>query len=188
MTQWLNDILVISGTTGMLAGAGLLLMPERAFGEQSRWRQWFLEHDLAALLNHYQRIERYLYRHNRLVGAALTVGALTLLYLLGKLQGYLYASNVWSQIQGVRLAMLFAWALAILALIIGIFFLIRPSALKGVESLSNRWIGPPPSTFQQAEPAKGINHLILRFPRHTGILLLLAGITCLGVAARMAAA
>jgi hypothetical protein len=188
MTQWLIDILVVSGTTGLVAGAGLLLMPERAFGEQSLWRQWLLEHDLAALLNSYQKIERTLYRHHRLVGTALTAGTLTLLYLLGKLQGFLFATSAWSQIQGVRLAMLFAWALAILALIVGIFFLIRPSALKGVENLSNRWIGPPPSTFQQAEPAKGINHLILRFPRYTGILLLLAGITCLGAAARMAAA
>jgi hypothetical protein len=188
MTQWLNDILVISGTTGLVAGAGLLLMPERAFGEQSRWREWLLERDLTALLNRYQRIEKPLYRHHRLVGAALTAGALTLLYLLGKLQGYLFATNAWDHILGVRLAMLFAWMLGFLALIIGIFFLIRPSTLKGVENLSNRWIGPPPSTFQQAEPAKGINHLILRFPRHTGILLLLAGFTCLGAAARMAAA
>jgi hypothetical protein len=188
MILWLYDILVVSGTTGMIAGAGLLLMPERAFGEQSRWRQWLLEHDLATQLNLYQKIEKPLYRHHRLVGAALTVGALALLTLMAKLQSYLFATSVWNQIQGVRLAMLFAWALAILALIIGIFFLVRPSALKGVETLSNRWIGPPPSTFQQAEPAKGINRLILRFPRRTGILLLLAGITCLGVAARMAAA
>ena len=188
MTQWLYDILIVSGTTGMVAGAGLLLMPKRAFREQSRWRQWLLEHDLAALLNHYQRIEKPLYRHRRMVGAALTVGALTLMTLLGKLQGYLFATTAWNQILGVRLAMLFSWALAILTLIIGIFFLIRPSTLKGVEALSNRWIGPPPSTFQESEPAKGISRLILRFPRHTGILLLLAGIICLGAAARMAAA
>jgi hypothetical protein len=188
MIQWLIDILIVSGTTGLVAGAGLLFMPERVFSEQSRWRQWLLEHDLSTQLNRYQRIEKPLYRHHRLFGAALTVGALTLLYLLTKLQSYLFATSVWSQIQGVRLAMIFAWALATLALIIGILFLVRPSALKGVETLSNRWIGPPPSTFQQAEPAKGINRLILRFPRHTGILLLLAGITCLGAAARMAAA
>lgn len=183
MSQWLNDILVVSGTTGMVAGAGLLLMPQQLFSEQSQWRKWLLEHDLVGLLNHHQRIEKPLYRHHRPFGAALTAGALILLTLLGKLQSYLFATNAWSDILGVRLAMIFAWALAILALFIGIFFLVRPSALKNVEALSNRWIGPPPSTFQQAEPAKGINRLILRFPRYTGILLLLAGIACLGAAA-----
>lgn len=185
MTQWLNDILVVSGATGMIAGAGLLLMPKQLFSEQSRWREWLFEQDLVGLLNLYRKIEKPLYRHHRLVGAALTAGALTLLILLGKLHSYLFATSAWSQVLGVRLAMIFAWALAILALIVGIFFLVRPSTLKGVEALSNRWIGPAPSTFQEAEPAKGINRLILRFPRHTGILLLLAGITCLGSAARM---
>ena len=178
MTQWLNDILLASGVTGILLGVGFLLIPERIFKEQSQWRQWLLERDMAALLNRYQRIEKPLYRHHRLVGAALTAGALTLLTLIGKFS-HLYATSAWGQILGVRLAILFAWALGLMALIIGIFLLVRPSALKGVETLANRWVTPFPSSMRTNSSPGKVNPLILRFPRRAGILLLLAGTACL---------
>lgn len=86
-------ILVISGTFGVVAGAGLLLMPERMLREQNPLRQWLLERDLAALLNRYQRIEPPLYHHHRIFGAAVIVGALTLLALMGKLHSHVFATG-----------------------------------------------------------------------------------------------
>jgi len=155
------------------------------FREHSLWRQWLLEHELADLLNRYHKIEKFLYRHHRVIGTAVIAGALTLLTLIVKLHDA-FASSTWSHILGIQLAILFSWALAILALIIGIFLLIRPSALKGIEVQANRWIGPSPATSLIEKPAvKGINALILRFPKHTGILLLLAGIGCLRTAASL---
>ena len=180
MMQSLNIILVISGTFGVVAGAGLLLMPERMLREHNPLRQWLLERDLAALLNRYQRLEPSFYRHHHILGAAVIIGALALLALLGKLHSHVFAASAWSSILGVRLAMLSGWTLAILALIIGLYLVIRPSALKGIEAIANRWIEPFPANTRVGMPAdKGINRLILRAPRRTGMLLLLAGIACL---------
>jgi len=57
------------------------------------------------------------------------------------------------------------WLFAILAWVIGMIVLIRPSALKGVEAKSNRWVEPAPSG--------------LVGPRQMGILLLIVGIVFL---------
>jgi hypothetical protein len=73
-----------------------------------------------------------------------------------------------------------SWALALFALGIGVFLLVRPSALKGLETAANRWIEPFPSSTKATVPAEtGINRLILRAPRFSGLLLLAAGLACL---------
>jgi len=184
--QWLNIILAISGAFGVAAGAGLLLMPLRIPEGQSQLRQWLLVRDLVALLNRYRRIEPFLYRRHHIFGVAVIAGASILLAFLGKLHMHLFATGASVPLPGIRLAMLAAWVLAILTLAIGIIIVIRPSALKGIEALSNRWIEPFPASARMLVPAdKGISRLILRFPKRIGMLLLLAGTTCLWAAARV---
>jgi len=180
--QWLNVILTISGMFEVAAGAGLLLMPKRMPRAQGGLQQWLLEHNLATKLNRYQSIERPLYRHHRIFGTAVIAGAFILLALLGRLYTYLFASGTLIHLPGVWLAMLAGFALAIMILVIGITIVIRPSALKRLEAISNRWIEPFPASADY-----GIN-LIWRFPKQTGMLLLMAGIACLWAAARMTGA
>ena len=184
--QWLNIILFISGVSGVAAGTGLLLMQERMPWVQNHLRQWLLERDLAALLNRYRRIERPLYRHHHIFGAAVIAGAFVLLAFLGKLHIHLFATGASTPIPGVRLAMLAGWVLAILTLVIGITIVIRPSTLKEFEAVANRWIEPFPVTSRMTVPAyNDINRLILRFPKQAGMLLLLAGVVCLRAFAAM---
>ena len=158
-------------------------MPERIPRAPGHLRQWLLEHDLAAPLNRYQRIERPLYRHHRIFGTAVIAGACILLASLGKLHIHLFATGASTPLPGVRLAMLAGWVLAIMTLVIGITIAIRPSALKRFEAVSNRWIEP-----FSAPADNGINRLIRRFPKRIGMLLLAAGIACLWTATRMAGA
>ena len=130
------------------------------------------------MLDRRRSIERPLYRHHSAFGAVVIVGAVASLATLwgmrdhplvtGGLPGILGA---W----GASAVMLTSWALAVFALGIGVFLLIRPSAIKGFETAANRWI--------ESSPADGkafITRLVLRAPRLTALLLLLAaGIACL---------
>ena len=167
----------------------MLLVPERILREQNPLRQWLLERDLVALLNRYRRIERPLYRHHNIFGTAVIAGAFILLAFLGKLHMHLFAISASTPPMGVRLAMLAGWALAIMTLSIGVTLVIRPSALKGIEAMANRWIEPFSIPVRRSVPAdNGVSRLILRFPKPTGMLLLVAGIVCLWVAARMSGA
>jgi hypothetical protein len=179
--QTLAVIYGIAGALGVAAGAGLLIVG-RTPRERTALRRWLLEIDLIALLDRRQSIERALYRHHRAFGAAVIVGAAALLVPLWELHNHPLVAGVLPGILGdwgVRAVILTSWALAVFALGIGVFLLIRPSALKGFETKANRWIEPFPSSAKTTVPADtGINRLILRAPRLIGLLLLMAGFGC----------
>ncbi|MBI2752896.1 MAG: hypothetical protein HYX46_05210 [Betaproteobacteria bacterium] len=182
--QTLAAILGIAGALGVAAGAGLLIVPGRTLRERTALRRWLLEIDLIALLDRRKSIERPLYRHHYAFGAAVIVGAVVLLVTLWELRDHSLATGVLSGILGawgVRAVILTSWALAVFALGIGVFLLIRPSALKGFETAANRWIEPFPSAGKLGGPAAEgiITRLVLRAPRLTALLLLAAGIACL---------
>ena len=173
----------IASVLGVAAGAVLLRAPGvlRAGG---RWRRWLLELDLVALLDLRRTIERPLYRHHRVFGAVVIAGAVSCFAALWALErkpalaGALFESaGTW----GGWAAILAAWALAAFALGIGVFVLIRPSALKKLEAAANRWIEPILSTGRPEAPAGYgvISRFVLRMPRLTGLLLLASGLGCI---------
>ena len=182
--QTLAAICGIAGAIGVAAGAGLLIVPGQTLRERTTLRRWLFEIDLIALLDRRLVIERALYRHHYAFGAAVIVGAVTLLVTLLELRDHPLVTGVLSGILGAWGAgavILTSWALALFALGIGVFLLIRPSALKGFEAAANRWIEPFPSADKPGEPAGEafITLLVLRAPRLTAALLLAAGSACL---------
>ncbi len=143
-----------------------------------------LEIDLIALLDRRQTIERPLYRHHRAFGAAVIVGAVASLVTLWQLHEHPLVTGVLPGILGawgLRAMVLTSWGVSAFALGIGLFLFLRPSALKGIETVANRWIEPFHSTGGRAIFAeeKMIGRLVLRAPRLTALLLLTAGIACL---------
>ena len=185
--QTLTAICGIAGALGIVAGAGLLLVPgwllhERAWG----WR-WLFEIDLIALLDRRRTIERPIYRHHYAIGGAVIAGAVLLLVTLWKLRDHPLLTGVLPGILGAWGAgalILTSWSLTVFALGIGLFLLVRPSALKGFEAAANRWI----ATFPSAGKPGGerlVTRYVLRAPRLTALLLLAAGIGCLLAVARI---
>ncbi|MEX0914477.1 MAG: hypothetical protein WDZ60_01170, partial [Wenzhouxiangellaceae bacterium] len=83
-----------------------------------------------------RRIERFVYRHHRLFGTAIVLGALLYLWRIASI-GLLWPSaghSAW--LSGLP-------ALTVLHLLVlpfGTVMLIRPSLLKRIEQTSNRWI------------------------------------------------
>lgn len=188
--QTLAAICGIAGALGVAAGAGLLIVPERALRERTALRRWLFEIDLISLLDRRRSIERPLYRHHYAFGAAVIVGAVVSLVMLWDLRDQPVVTGVLRGILGawgVGAVILTSWGLAVFVLGIGVFLLFRPSALKGIETASNRWIESFPSAGKPGGPAgeEFITRLVLRAPRLTALLLLAAGIGCLLLFAAM---
>jgi hypothetical protein len=186
--QALAAVCGIAGVLGIAVGAGLLIAPERTLRERNALRRWFLETDLIALLERRRSIERPLYRHHFAFGAAVSAAALALLATLWKSRDHALVTDALPRLLGARGAealILAGWALAVFALGIGVFLLMRPSALKGLESVSNRWIEIFPYAGKTAGAAEQalITRAVLRAPRLTALLLMAAGICLLALAA-----
>lgn len=182
--QTLAVICGIAGALGVVAGTGLLIVPERVLHERTGLRRWLFEIELVALLDRRKSIERVLYRHHYAFGAAVIVGAVAWLVTLWGLRDKPLVMGMLPGILGswgVGAVILTSWGLAVFALGIGVFLLFRPSALRGVEAAANRWIEPFPSAGKRGGPAgeEFITPLVLRAPRLTALLLLAAGIACL---------
>jgi cell division protein FtsW (lipid II flippase) len=155
----------IIGAASAIAGIGLLL-----------------KSSLLEVFERQRRVERFIYRHHRLFGAAIAAAALLLLVLIGMYHHRTAETSVWRFAPGVQAAMIAAYALAVFALIVGIYVGIRPSALKRVEALANRWIEPFPRDVSGVAPLNVRRNFI------RGMLLLLTGLACLVAAAKMATA
>lgn len=169
--QWASLFFVLSGAAAVIAGIGFLLAVARPPDKPDTLRGRLLNGRLQEVLDRPRRVERFIYRHHRPFGSAIVAGALALLALLGAGQSRL-VGTAWLGGSGGMAAMLLVWALAVAVLFIGIFVLVRPSALKGIEVLANRWIQLFPATALSA--------------RQIGVLLLVVGIVCLAAAARIA--
>lgn len=132
-------------------------------------------------LNRIWRIEHFVYRHHRLFGGAIVTGALVYLFLLTLQRAHLFGIVLEHSAAGLRLIRLIelaAWFAAVFALVVGLFVLVRPSLLKGVETVANRWIEPLPR--RPRHPAR--RHPSPRAQRRLrglGAALLLAGAACL---------
>lgn len=139
-----------------VAGVGVLL------SSPARYRK------LQKKLDRPWYVERYIYRHHLAFGAGVVVGAMVLLAVLTRYHGTDIDSLGWPTSRGQQLMLLargVMWLFAVLAWVIGMIVLIRPSVLKGIERKTNRWVEHPTSS--------------LLSPRVFGILLLGVGIVCL---------
>lgn len=115
---------LLAGSLALLVTAG-----DSKIGHHSGLRQSLHE------LDRQWRIERWVYRHHRVFGLLVVMIALTCIWQLSHLQFFAAsaATEPWA---------LLAWLLAggqVVNLIIGILIITRPSLLKPLEDLSNRW-------------------------------------------------
>lgn len=173
--------LAIIGAASAITGVGLLLMAA------SQSLGWLLKNNLLEVFARPRRVEWFIYRHHRLFGGAIAAAALLLLVLIGVNHDRMVGTSVWRFAPGVQPALIAVYALAVFALITGIYVGIRPSALKGIEALANRWIEPFPKAVSGVVLLRqNFIRGLLRKPGRVGMLLLLTGLSCLVAAAKMA--
>lgn len=181
----------LAGALGLMTGALLLAAPRRLLRDTRQLRYWLFEANIIGILNTRRVIEKPIFRHHQVSGTALIAAAALWMWLLYRLDADYHfppLAQHWLAAPGGHTLVLAGWGLAFFVLVIGLFLLLRPSAMKAFEAAANRWIEPFPFALSATAPRdKGINRLILRAPRRSGMLLLVAGITCV-IAARMVGA
>jgi hypothetical protein len=142
LVQFLVAILCGGGFLGFLVGVGLLLKPEWTVQLNRYFSRSFSSDKMAERLDRPHWTERFLYRHHRLVGSALFLGATFILYI------FLFSYNVrrisaattsgyWALID-VLVAILTVGT--VLAALVGIVVAAKPSLLREIEKSANRWI------------------------------------------------
>jgi len=180
----LRAISLVAGVLGVVTGTALTVSPGRLLRPGGRGRRWLIETDLVALLDRRRSIERPLYRHHRAFGAAVIVAAGASLAVLWRFGAYPAVLKAFAGVLGAwgAFALVFtAWVSAVFALGIGIFLLVRPSALKGLETVANRWFDPLSHAWQagNSDGYDFIGRWVQRSPRVVGLLLFVAGLLCL---------
>lgn len=171
-------LLCVGSVAGVLLGAGMLWKPERIAFWNQYFSRWVSPDKIDEQLNRPRWIERYFYRHHRLVGATLLIGATFVLYafLFGhnmRRVSAVMASGGWGLWEALVGILLIG---SVLAAFVGLIVLTRPSLLREIEKSSNRWI----STQGMVKLFDGMHYSFdlqfLRYRKTAGVLMILGGL------------
>lgn len=171
-------LLCVGSIAGILLGTGMLWKPERIVFWNQYFSRWVSADEVTEQLDRPRWIERYFYRHHRLVGATLLIGAIFILYTflfnhnMRKVSAVMSSGSwgLWDALVGMLLIG------SVLAALVSLIVLTRPSLLREFEKSSNRWI----STQGMVKLFDGMHHSfdlqILRHRKTAGVLMILGGL------------
>ncbi len=147
LQQTLFVFLLLGSVFALVAGLLLVFNSAQAFRIAERMNRWVSTRAALRPLEEQRSISRPLYRMHRLVGALICAGALYALIVLGTPYGEMAITKTLSGIGPQRFASFVSESLRIVllvgnfaALVFGLVFIVRPSALKGVEAWADRQI------------------------------------------------
>jgi hypothetical protein len=172
-------ILLCAGSlVGVLVGAGMLLKPERMAFLNQYFSRWVSMDKIGEQLDRPRWTERSFYRHHRLVGAILIIGAIFVLYI------FLFRFNVrrisavtapgnWELLDALVGMLLVG---SVLAALVGIIVLARPSLLRDIEKSINRWIPVEPAVKLFDSMRYSFDQHILRHRKIAGVLMVVGNL------------
>ena len=175
--QVLYVLLLLGAALGLLVGIMLLIDSQRVLRWNAYLNRWISTGESLRVLDQPHDINRIVYRRHRIVGAVVLVAALYALDVLvfniqtrpvvrifrdlanpGTLQ--LFADS----------ARLFLVAGNVLAILVGMILVLRPSLLKGVEGWTDRQYSPRLSSQNLDEPRYQPDEFVRTHPRLAGIV------------------
>lgn len=179
----LNLFVLLGSMLGIAAGLLLVFDSSRAFRISKFLNQWVSTRSALRPLEEHRSIKRSLYRMHRLVGALICAGALYALIVLGTPYG---ASAIAKSLSSLGPARFTSWIGDSLtwfllignfgALLFGLFFLVRPSSLKGLEAWADKQVSSRKSTKPLETQHFPLDELVRARPRVVGVLVLLGGL------------
>lgn len=183
--QGLLAALMLGLALALLVGLLLLARPQWLFALNASLSRWVDTRALFGILDRPRHVERLFYRHHRIVGSLIVLGAAYVLWrwafaydrsdlqaVLG--QRWLNAGLDW--LPAALEAALVALHGAILA--VGLIILFRPSLLKGLERTANQW--QPGLEMARLDAVVGnLDGAFEGHPRVSGLLLAIASSWCL---------
>jgi hypothetical protein len=178
LRQSLLAFLWVGSFAGILLGAGIWLKPQQVIRLNQAFSRWVSTEKAEVALDRPRWTERFFYRHHKLVGAGVLVGALVILYT------FLFSFNLrtvstliphgyWWLSDAVIAMMLVGSGLAAL---IGTLILTKPSLLRDLEKASNHWVSTERFQTMVSKANFSADQSILRHHRIAGISILLGSL------------
>lgn len=183
LQQTLFIFLALGAVFALAAGVLLVFGSETAFRISERMNRWVSTRTAIRPLEEHHSISRPLYRMHRLVGALICAGALYSLIVLGMPAG---EAAIAKSLIGIGPPRFSAWLAESLrtvllvgnfgALLFGVVFIARPSALKSLESWTDRRISARKSTKPLEEIRLSPDRFVRAHPRLVGVLVILGSL------------
>ncbi len=177
--------LLIGALTGITVSVLLLFRPDLMARVNAVANRWISMRHIDRWLDRSISIERWFYRHHRLMGPLLIIGAAYILAYFGLLFDRTRALLGLSAYVPNRLLLdgllqalvLFALIGGTVALFIGLAVWLRPSLLRGVESESNQWLSSRRVTKVLEVQHDQVDRFVEHHARQVGWLLLLGSLS-----------
>lgn len=173
----------VGSIAGILVGAGIWLKPQRIILLNQFFSRWVNSDKFGKLLDQPHRTERFFYRHNKLVGAGILIGALIVLhtflfnYNLRTISSLVPSSYWWFSDALVGIILVGST----LASVIGAIVLFKPSLLRELEQSANQWISTDRLLALSNQMNFSAEQSIIRHHRIAGVCILLGSLYVLVV-------
>jgi hypothetical protein len=183
--QGLAVVLVLGLGLALFVGVMLLARPRALFALNEWLSRSFDTAPTFRLLDQPRHVERFFYRHHRVVGALVVAGASYVLlrwafaYDRPGVLALVSPRLATGGLDWVPLALeatLVGLHVAILA--VGVLIMFRPSLLKGVEKAANRWQDGPTTTPLDSVVGN-LDGTFEGHPRIAGVVLVVSAVWCL---------
>ncbi|MCF7965305.1 hypothetical protein V3O24_16970 [Methylobacter sp. Wu8] len=164
--------------TGILVGVAMLLKPEQLMRLNQQVSRWICTEKIAVQLDCRRRIEPFIYRHHRLMGAGVLIGALFVLhtflfrYNLRVISTLIPEKYWWLSDALVSLLLIGS----LLAALIGGVVLSKPSLLRDIEASANRWVGTEHASSWLNRNHHFIERILFSYHRLFGACILTASL------------
>jgi len=183
VNQSIFVFLMVGAAFSLLVGLMLLLDSKRAFRIGERLDRWVSTRAVIKPLEEHRNISRPLYRMHRLLGTLICAGALYSLIVLGMPSG---EAAIVKSLSGIGPAKFAAWISESLryvllagnaaALLFGLVFIVRPSALKSLEAWADRRISERKAVMPLEKMRMSADQFLRRHPQVVGGLLILGSL------------
>ncbi|MCX7175590.1 MAG: hypothetical protein NT159_17020 [Proteobacteria bacterium] len=173
----------IGSAIGVFVGAGLLFNPQQVLKLNQYSSRWVGAGHFGQMLDRPRWTERYFYRHSRVVGAGLFVGALIVLYTFlfsynpRTISAFVPRDYWW--LSDALIGMILVGG--ILSAMVGIIVLAKPSLLRDIEKSANHWVSTERLLALFNNMHFSAEQSILRHPRLAGVSILLGSLYILVV-------
>ena len=172
-------ILVCTGSVaGLLIGAGLLFRPQWIQSLNQYFSRWVSTRKIEDHLDKPRWTERFFYRYHRAVGAVLFLGAMFILYTFlfryntRKISAAFAPGSWWLMDALVGLLLIGS----VVAALVGIVMLTKPSLLRDIEASTNRWISTEGMMKLFNSMRHSSDHYILRHRKVAGAFIVVGSL------------
>jgi len=183
VNQSIFVFVLVGAAFALVAGLLLLFDSPRALRIAAFLDRWVSTREVIKPLEEHRNISRPLYRMHRLLGVLICTGALYSLIELGMPSG---EAAIVKSLKGIGPIRFSAWIAESLrytllagnfgALLFGLVFIVRPSALKSLEAWADRRISERKAVKPLEKMRMSADQFLRRHPQVVGILVIMGSL------------